>query len=191
MADILLSVLSQNEQSKSSPQLAPREAYELVRSVFGEARRKTAALSFQQFAKTYTNDPLAKRVVGQIQELSDRIHQAQRPQLRLEYIIRDLLHGSKQVQFGPREINVLVNDETVPLSALSSGEKQVLRILIECLAAGASTVLIDEPELSLHVDWQRKLVECMNVVNPECQLILATHSPEVMADIPDDRIIQL
>ena len=101
------------------------------------------------------------------------------------------MHGRKKINFEPREITVQVNDDNVPLSALSSGEKQMLRILIECLAAGESAVLIDEPELSLHVDWQRRLVDCMHIVNPDCQLILATHSPEVMAEIPDNRIFQL
>ena len=49
-------------------------------------------------------------------------------------------------------------EEVIPLEALSSGEKQLLQLLLECLAAGANPILIDEPELSLHVDWQTDLL---------------------------------
>lgn len=63
--------------------------------------------------------------------------------------------------------------------------------MLEVLAADANTVMIDEPELSLHVDWQQVLVASMQKVNPECQMLLATHSPEVMADVPDELVFQL
>jgi putative hydrolase of the HAD superfamily len=59
------------------------------------------------------------------------------------------------------------------------------------LAADDSTVMIDEPELSMHVDWQQVLVASMRRVNPDCQLLLATHSPEVMADVADDKVFEL
>jgi predicted ATP-dependent endonuclease of OLD family len=57
--------------------------------------------------------------------------------------------------------------------------------------AGASVILIDEPELSLHVDWQRRLVPSMRLLNPLAQLIVATHSPEIMAEIPDSNVFQI
>jgi predicted ATP-binding protein involved in virulence len=43
----------------------------------------------------------------------------------------------------------------------------------------------------MHVDWQHRLVESIQVINPECQLILATHSPEVMALVGDRCIFEL
>jgi predicted ATP-binding protein involved in virulence len=63
--------------------------------------------------------------------------------------------------------------------------------MLEALAAEAGTVMIDEPELSMHVDWQQVLVASMKKVNPDCQLLLATHSPEVMADVPDELVFEL
>jgi len=51
--------------------------------------------------------------------------------------------------------------------------------------------MIDEPELSLHVDWQRRLVENMTLLNPSAQYIFATHSPEIMADVDDSKIFRL
>jgi predicted ATP-dependent endonuclease of OLD family len=52
-------------------------------------------------------------------------------------------------------------------------------------------IIIDEPELSMHIDWQHDLLAALRVLNPQCQIIVATHSPEVMADVPDDKIFRL
>jgi len=85
----------------------------------------------------------------------------------------------------------MVNDEKIPLESLSSGEKQLMQILLEVMAGGVNAVIIDEPELSMHVDWQNRLVASMRTVNPESQLVLATHSPEVMANLDEKYIFQL
>jgi predicted ATPase len=52
-------------------------------------------------------------------------------------------------------------------------------------------VLIDEPELSLHVDWQRPLLHEIAGLTGEKQVIVTTHSPEVSADFDlDSRQVQ-
>ena len=40
-------------------------------------------------------------------------------------------------------------------------------------------ILMDEPEISLHIEWQQKLIDVMRQVNPNCQLIISTHSPSI------------
>jgi predicted ATP-dependent endonuclease of OLD family len=55
----------------------------------------------------------------------------------------------------------------------------------------SSTLLIDEPEISLHIDWQRELIKSIQTLSPNLQLILATHSPEIMAEVDDKYIHQL
>lgn len=42
--------------------------------------------------------------------------------------------------------------------------------------------IADEPELSLHVKWQEKLINAIRELNPNAQLIIATHSPDIVAD---------
>lgn len=70
----------------------------------------------------------------------------------------------------------------LPLVKLSSGEKQLLIMLGEALLQNASTCLYiaDEPELSLHVDWQESLVTNILELNPNAQIIFATHSPDIV-----------
>lgn len=66
---------------------------------------------------------------------------------------------------------------------LSSGEKQLLILLIESLLQrGESCLFIaDEPELSLHIEWQEQLIQSISSINPNAQMVIATHSPEIAA----------
>lgn len=68
------------------------------------------------------------------------------------------------------------------LKELSSGERQILVILtyLAFVSGKHSVFVIDEPELSLHLVWQRLLVEAVKQLRPQgCQVILATHAPEI------------
>lgn len=67
---------------------------------------------------------------------------------------------------------------------LSSREKQFLIVMLTVLLQRKreSILIMDEPEISMHIDWQRKLLQSLNRLNPNCQLILATHSPGVIID---------
>ncbi|WP_186056258.1 ATP-binding protein [Burkholderia gladioli] len=72
-----------------------------------------------------------------------------------------------------------------PISELSSGEKQIVTVLayLAYLAGENSIFLIDEPELSLHISWQTGLLAALKAVQPKgCQLIMATHSPEIVSE---------
>jgi predicted ATP-dependent endonuclease of OLD family len=50
------------------------------------------------------------------------------------------------------------------------------------LTKAGNIVLIDEPEISLHIDWQRKLLRKMQQQLGERQIIVCTHSPEIGGD---------
>jgi predicted ATP-dependent endonuclease of OLD family len=49
----------------------------------------------------------------------------------------------------------------------------------------SGVVLVDEPELSLHIDWQRLLINRMTKQLGDRQLVVCTHSPEIGADFED------
>ncbi len=74
--------------------------------------------------------------------------------------------------------------------ALSSGERQILTMIYAASQMSEQEiVLIDEPEISLHVDWQRKLLEKISQQLGKKQIIACTHSPVVGADYEDEIII--
>jgi predicted ATPase len=76
---------------------------------------------------------------------------------------------------------------------LSSGEKQVLLILLTVLIQDnqPSILLMDEPEISLHVDWQKRLIDDVRNLNNHAQVILVTHSPVVIMRGWMDRVVEL
>ena len=65
---------------------------------------------------------------------------------------------------------------------LSSGEKQMLVILLTVLVEDRQpyVLFMDEPEISLHVEWQQKLITLIRQLNPNVQIILTTHSPAMI-----------
>ena len=159
---------------------------------FLERQRSLNVLgTYQQFKDQYALNPTLQNVARDIYQIEQEIDQAMAPRRELERLMRQL-YSDKSISFGEKEISVSASDgNPVPLATLSSGEKHLLRILVEALLAGPNTILIDEPEISLHVDWQCELVKILQTLNPAAQFILATHSPEVMADVPDARITRL
>jgi predicted ATPase len=78
------------------------------------------------------------------------------------------------------------------IKTLSSGERQILiAITYLCFLTKSSGIfVIDEPELSLHLAWQQQLVEGLKAVKPAgCQIILATHTPEIVGRAPDKVVV--
>jgi predicted ATPase len=81
------------------------------------------------------------------------------------------------------QIAVMSDDrKNAPLRSLSSGEKQLLIFLSETLLQEQAPTLFlaDEPELSLHVEWQEELVPSILRINPNAQVLFATHSPDIV-----------
>lgn len=91
---------------------------------------------------------------------------------------------------GDLRFTVTGEDEERHISTLSSGELQLLVILTHLYfnpeAKKANVFIIDEPELSLHVEWQEKFVDGITAASSETQFILATHSPSIILDKIDN-----
>ena len=82
-------------------------------------------------------------------------------------------------------IEVTYKDRKVPIEALSSGEQHQLVLFFELLVERKENalILIDEPELSLHVAWQKKFVgDLMKIIDLiKFDVVLATHSPQLIS----------
>ncbi|MDD5180060.1 MAG: AAA family ATPase [Gallionellaceae bacterium] len=104
-------------------------------------------------------------------------------------VVNDLFQPRKKISISDRnELQVNLPDgRPISIFELSSGEKQLLIILGEALLQeeAAAIYIADEPELSLHVEWQEKLVPSIKRVNPLAQIIFATHSPDIVGVFQD------
>lgn len=73
--------------------------------------------------------------------------------------------------------------------ALSAGEKQMLSFIAYNAFYRDAVFLIDEPELSLHVDWQRQLFSILMSQQTNNQFVIATHSPFIYSKYPDKELL--
>lgn len=100
----------------------------------------------------------------------------------LEMIDSLFLESGKKVNRDKNEVEFLLDGKEINAYELSSGEKQLLIILLTVLVQDnkPAILLMDEPEISLHIEWQRKLIKYIRELNPNAQIIIATHSPDII-----------
>ena len=189
IVDILASFLSDPEPGAKG--ISEESAY---RRVQGFMARKSAEMpqTRKEFAAAYRSDPKLRAAVASIDDIERRIEEAERPRKKIQEIVEKFVTGPKVIEFSPGGIQVVNEDgEGIDLARLSSGEKQLLRMLVAGVDAERQVMIIDEPELSLHIDWQRDLLGAIESLAEETQVIVATHSPEIMATVSDEQIVSL
>lgn len=114
---------------------------------------------------------------------------------KLNEMINNLFDETgKQIHPGSSKL-LFLNKEKEELSQyiLSSGEKQMLIILLTVFLQEhkESILILDEPEVSLHFDWQEKLIENIRELHPNCQIIIATHSPGIVVNGWQNKTVNL
>ena len=103
-----------------------------------------------------------------------------------------------------RPSRLLIDQDGMELDVgqLSDGERGILALVLDLarrlsqgnpslddpLSEGHAVVLIDELELHLHPKWQRQIVHNLTKTFPRCQFIATTHSPQVIGEVPHERI---
>ena len=73
-----------------------------------------------------------------------------------------------------------------PHDYFSSGQRRILGMFSSLIALSpGSTVLIDEPEIPLHIDWQHNLISALSDGFPHLNFVFATHSVDVLMYHPE------
>ena len=83
--------------------------------------------------------------------------------------------------------------ETHSADELSAGEKQIFfrgGSLLQ-MNLNNSVILIDEPELSLHPEWQQRILDFYKAIGENNQIIIATHSPHIVSSCKKEEVIIL
>lgn len=192
LANIFRELLSPSGKAKKASDNIPAEVALSRVKQFLSRQKKKVMLDDKNFLTRYAKESEMRNVVNDIDRVERNIEQAGLPIEKLNVLINKLFGYDKKVNLSGREIEIQLNDGTIiSPQKLSSGEKHLLKLLIEVVAIGESTIIIDEPELSMHIDWQKSLLQDMNMLNPETQLIVASHSPEVMSRLDDSKIFHI
>ena len=118
------------------------------------------------------------------------------PKASIQRACDDINHIFKIMDVDAKLVGLSADGKSEPLfengqgksfniESLSSGEKQLfIRALsLKFLNANNCLILIDEPELSLHPEWQRKIVHVYEQIGENNQIIIATHSPHIVGSV--------
>jgi predicted ATP-binding protein involved in virulence len=126
----------------------------------------------------YVND--VEKKLGVFDDMADRI------ELFKNIINRRFLYKQMTVNREKGFTFTTQDDRPLPSSALSSGEQHELVLLYELLfmVKPESLILIDEPELSLHIAWQERFLKDLQEIIKltPMDFLIATHSPDIISD---------
>lgn len=122
-----------------------------------------------------------------INEKNDAIEKFITPFINFENIVNSLFQGKElniSVTGNIRGIFKITSEakEDIEIQYLSSGEKNLLLIFYHyMLEMGDKTIfMIDEPELSLHIDWQANIINYFDQHSRKNQVLVVTHSPDIL-----------
>lgn len=126
-------------------------------------------------------------IMDRVDQLDQRRNQLMKPISELNNFISDIFEDkgiklTDNIKFGYEE-NTMLSEK------LSAGEQQMLSFLCYNAFLDNSAVFIDEPELSLHVDWQRDLFPILSSQSKNNQFFVATHSPFIYSRYESNEII--
>jgi predicted ATP-binding protein involved in virulence len=119
-------------------------------------------------------------------ETHDRISQRERPVQQLARLLNKYISPSKKASYDATryKFSIVIDGRDIPLSGLSSGEKQIISLFSTLALSGNQQlyVIIDEPELSLSVLWQEMLIEDVKSIEACRNVLVVTHSPFIYGE---------
>lgn len=123
-------------------------------------------------------------IVKSAREIEEYREELFEPLKKYEEIVNSFLEEKTIKVEDNGDLTILAQplDQKIDTHLLSSGEKQILILLTQALLWEDQPIVYvaDEPELSLHVSWQEKLLESLLELGQQIQIIVATHSPDIV-----------
>lgn len=151
---------------------------------------KAKDIDIFNFYRKYCEVAKIKNIVKIAKEMEERKSKVRKPiELFLDTINSFISNSEdrKEIKLDPMGQVYFVtkySKQKLSVHNLSSGEKQLLiffaNLIFNVKPDSSGIFVVDEPELSLHLDWQRIFVEKTMEINQNIQLIFATHAPEII-----------
>ena len=177
--------------------ISTHDIVELLTEKFANVSEKTNEL-YAKLSKEITQKISETKLLDDtspgldaIQERINQVNQEQHALLRPISVLREQIGDifqSKGIRVTA-EITLGEINDAIASEKLSAGEKQMLSFLCYNIFSKHAVIFIDEPELSLHVDWQRRLLPTLLEQKTGNQFFIATHSPFIYAKYPDKEIL--
>jgi|GEM_PF-977270 len=143
----------------------------------------------QEVSNSFFSMLVARTLFGRLESVIEDVEELQSERERLwdlfgtyEELVNQFLNNKFFKVSRSGRFKVISGTREIELADLSSGEKHIIAILGRAaLSSGKGSVFIaDEPELSLHLTWQRMMLPSILKLSPNSQIIVATHSPAII-----------
>ncbi len=143
----------------------------------------------QRISKRSETDD-AIRILDGIQKTVESVNEQQDALWKPFSVLAERIRGIFQYEGVRLTASITLGEvkEAIESDKLSAGEQQMLSFLCYNIFCEDAAIFIDEPELSLHVDWQRRLLPTLLEQGTGNQFFIATHSPFIYAKYPDKEI---
>ena len=192
--DIIRSLDSNISQTLSEGEGVMRETLSALAGMGGGSLLDLQLYNLQRKYLDYQVN-IGNRIIEELQKGNmDAAQHLSEPKKRFQDIVDELFKDTgKQIIRTENEIRFSQIGETLLPYKLSSGEKQMLAILLTVLVEDNQpyVLLMDEPEVSLHIEWQKQLISLILELNPNVQIILTTHSPAVIMSGWMDKVTEV
>lgn len=162
----------------------------LINEMSSNIRLKQEAINadFMDFISKGFNVNISLHAIEEI--IQEEIDRKEKAEAEVKEPIENL---SKYVDkfFWEKSIKISENlklgrhENEIEIENLSAGEKNLLSFLVYATSMKEGVMFIDEPELNLHIEWQRELVATLRDIAPNVQLFMASHSPGIYAGYSD------
>ena len=160
----------------------------LIDSIKPDAEKK--GISIEWLINKNQVDKLSQ-LVEIIDDYNSKVNKAFKPVRKFIDIINSFVKDTNKKIYIDEVGHLIVkrpNGRDVSIDALSSGERQIVILFANVMFNRYTTegqeniLIIDEPELSLHIRWQDKFIETLLTASEKTQFILATHSPDIVGE---------
>ena len=181
--DVIRSLDSNLQQSLTEGEGFIRQALSALAGVGGGSLLDIQLYNLQRKYLDYQVN-IGNRIIEKLQNGdAEAAQQLSLQKKRFQDIVDELFEDTgKHIIRTENELRFTQIGEVLLPYQLSSGEKQMLAILLTVLVEDNQpyVLFMDEPEVSLHIEWQKRLIDLCLELNPNVQIILTTHSPAVI-----------
>jgi predicted ATP-binding protein involved in virulence len=185
--------------------------YSTVRSIMNERAERKSAARLGQFAyvNALQSNALSLRQfadwmraqIGLASERPSSQHLINGINSALERFLPGYSNLRPSAESASR-VEIDINGTTLDVRQLSDGERSVLALILDIakrlaqanpkmadpLTSAHAVILIDEIDLHLHPQWQRKIVSNLEKTFPNCQFVATTHSPQIVGEVHHEKI---
>lgn len=165
-------------ENETAPHTSVMELLEKHTDVNGEIYQIMLAeqKKLQDKALTAVRDAI-KIFLSDDNSIIENIYIERTPDLSMK-VVKDGTHFSiEQLSYGEKSLLAMIGDIARRLTLLNPTLDNPLE--------GKGIILIDEPDVHLHPQWQRRLITLLDKTFPNCQFVLTTHSPLLISDHKD------